>query len=95
MSDQVPADQIETLVGAARDPIKHLGRLRSEDHRIYILHSEKCLGRYDDLRECPFSTAMDRGLQDDDWAEFQDKTVALAIRLDNGPARLVPADLVH
>lgn len=60
MTDIVPADQIETLVGARRHPTEHIARGDTATGRVYILHSAKCRLRYRDLRDCPWSLALDQ-----------------------------------
>lgn len=62
MTGQVPGDQIEIVVGARRHPREHIIRGIPDDGFAYILHSSECRARYDDLRECPWSLALDRGL---------------------------------
>ena len=63
---------IEGIVGIPRHPSVHFGRLDSESQVFYIMHSVECLGSHDDLRECPYSKAMDLTCADgihpgDDW----------------------------
>ena len=60
MSDRVPADTIEATVGARRHPREHIIRGDYTNGRAYILHSAECLQRYADLRNCPWSLALDR-----------------------------------
>lgn len=62
MSDKVLADQIEGIVGRRRDSDRHYGRAVSDEEVFYILHSDRCLRKYQDLRDCPFSLAMDNRL---------------------------------
>lgn len=87
MSDLVPADDIERIVGAARHPSEHRGRAVSAEQRVYILHSEHCRDTTPDLRDCPYSLALDAGVNPrmDGWPE--DTPVALA--LDERAWRLV------
>jgi hypothetical protein len=35
----------------------------------YVLHSEECLAAYSDLRECPYSIALDKGVDTSQWTE--------------------------
>jgi len=87
VSDLVPADQIEQIVGAKRHLTTHYARAVSAEEVVYILHSQECKNSGIDLRECSFSTALDRGIVDlPVWDGAQDQTVALAIR----GGRLVP-----
>ena len=43
MTERVPSDQIEELVGAKRHPEMHLGRLDSKTGTVYIMHPPWCL----------------------------------------------------
>ncbi|MEV8336991.1 hypothetical protein [Leucobacter sp. NPDC077196] len=64
MSEIVPADEIENIVGASRHPVEHVGRADSETGTVYILHSQECIDSAPDLLECEFSVALDRGIRD-------------------------------
>ena len=86
--ERVPADQIEALAGARRHPRAHLGRARSREQRLYVLHSAECLTQHPDLFECEYSVALSRGLDPEAWAGMEDETVVLAIR--RADRRLVP-----
>ncbi|MCC8930813.1 hypothetical protein [Rhodococcus sp. I2R] len=87
MSEIVSADQIEQIVGAPRTRNLHYGRAVSAEQRVYILHSRRCVDSGIDLRECPYSVALDRGIDIDQWwAGNEDVPVVLGIR---GP-HLVP-----
>jgi hypothetical protein len=79
MSDLVPAAQIEGIVGVARHPIEHWGRAVSADRRVFILHSMQCRDSGRDLRYCPYSLALDEGIDAEDWAGWEDRPVRLAI----------------
>lgn len=79
MTDRVPADQIERIVGARRRKSAHLARAVSAEKTVYILHPEECIRRQADLRLCAFSLALDRGIEMDDWAPAQDKPVEVSI----------------
>ena len=61
MTDRVPARDIERIVGATRDQARHIIRGDHETGLAYILHPHDCLARHDDLRDCPWSLALDRG----------------------------------
>lgn len=84
MSRLEPADRIEAIVGANRDPEQHIARAVSAEQRVYILHSQACSSSGRDLRLCPYSLALDEGIDPDAWTE--DEPVVVAI--DHG--RLVP-----
>ena len=86
MTDLVPTDQIERIVGARRHPHQHLGRAVSAEQTVYILHSEKCRDSGTDLRECAYSKALDNGIDLDWWKAHEDKPVVLAPYHD----RLIP-----
>lgn len=83
----MPADEIEQIVGAPRARNLHLGRAVSADQRVYILHSQRCIESGVDIRTCPFSVAMDNGIDVDSWwLGCEDVAVVLGVR---GP-HLVP-----
>lgn len=77
MTDLVPADQIEQIVGARRHALAHLGRAVSSEQTVYILHSHACKDSGIDLRSCGYSRALDRGIDLSDWVDHQDQTVTL------------------
>jgi hypothetical protein len=82
MSDLVPADQIEQIVGARRHSHQHLGRAVSAEETIYILHSYACKESGIDLRECEWSLALDRGIDPFMWEKRMDQPVVLAFFQD-------------
>lgn len=93
MTDLVPADQIEQLVGARRHQLAHLGRAVSANRMVYILHSQACKDSGIDLRRCAYSEALDDGIDLAEWTE--DQTVTLQVEhghLTPDPAG--PADVV-
>lgn len=69
MSELVAPTEIEGIVGARRDPTDHLGRAVSAEQTVYILHSQACKDSGIDLRDCPYSRALDRGIDLDHWVE--------------------------
>lgn len=75
-------NRIEHIVGALRDPEQHIARAVSAEQRVYILHSHECIQSGRDLRECPYSLALDRGIDLDLWTEDE----AVFIVIDNGRA---------
>jgi len=77
MSNLVPPAQIEQIVGRQRHATAHYGRAVSSERVVYILHSIQCLYWNDDLRDCPFSVALDRGIEVDKWVE--DEPVLLCV----------------
>lgn len=83
MTDLVPAPDIEEIVGASRHATDHLGRAVSVQRTVYVLHSAECRQLHDvgdrDLRNCPFSIALDHGIVDEDWHGHQDQVVGLSI----------------
>lgn len=88
MSYPVPAEKIEQIVGARRHPSIHLARAKSDERWVYVLHSETCLEEFgEDLTQCPYSCALDDGIELSAWAEEQDHPVAISIGSDG---RLVP-----
>lgn len=86
MSNLVPTEQIEQIVGARRHSHQHLGRALSAEQTVYVLHSEKCRGSGIDLRECPYSKALDNGIDMDRWHQYQDRAVVVSPFHD----RLIP-----
>jgi hypothetical protein len=52
---------------------------------VYILHSQACFNLGDDLRDCSYSMALDRGINVSEW--IQD--VPLPVRV-SASGRLVP-----
>lgn len=80
VSDLVPAQCIERIVGTTRNHLTHYGRAVSDEQVVYILHSRKCLDSGIDLRRCRYSLALDRGIRREDWDGYEDVAVALAIR---------------
>ncbi|WP_439593906.1 hypothetical protein [Microbacterium sp.] len=83
MSRLEPADKIEAIVGAKRHERDHLGRAISAEQRVYILHSRQCTLAYADLRKCPYSVALDLGIDMSIWTGFEDRVVTLAIADDD------------
>ena len=80
MSNLVPPSEIEGIVGARRHPTDHQGRAVSSEQTVYVLHSKACVDSGVDLRDCPFSVAMDRGVDlDGAWSGREDEPVTLAI----------------
>lgn len=75
MSKRVRASTAIRKVGAPRHPFLHLGRAISAEQTVYILHPTSCLAVHSDLRTCPYSRALDRGINVLDWTE--DQTVVL------------------
>lgn len=84
MTDRVPAEQIEKIVGRKRSDREHYARAVSAEQTVYILHSRECLYLFPDLRDCPWSLALDRGIDVDEWV----MDVPLAVRVRDG--RLMP-----
>lgn len=79
MSDPVPADEIERIVGIIRHPTDHYANAVSDEQTVYILHSHECKDSGIDLRECAFSRAMDEGIPMDVWGDHQDRAVEVVI----------------
>lgn len=84
MTDLVSPDEIEQIVGVQRHHSWHYARAVSEEQTVYILHSEKCRDATPDLRDCPFSAALDRGIDVAEWVE--DQPVRVVVRW----GRLIP-----
>lgn len=93
MTDVVPAEDIERIVGVPRHPLLHIARAVSAEQRVYVLHSHRCLTEHADLRLCPFSLALDNGIFSDEWTE--DEPVAVTVvneRLTPRPGEPAAAD---
>ncbi|MCU1677696.1 MAG: hypothetical protein JWM93_2454 [Frankiales bacterium] len=88
MSDLVPTEDIERIVGAKRHPTEHVARAVSAEEQVYLLHSAECLALGRDLRDCPYSLALDEGINDIEWEV--DAPLVVAIAVDDGYARLIP-----
>lgn len=79
MTKLVDPSRIESIVGVSRRQIDHVARCVSSEKQVYILHSQRCLNTGRDLRECPFSRALDTGL-DPAWKDHLDRPVCVAIK---------------
>jgi hypothetical protein len=88
VADLVPTEDIERIVGATRHRWFHQARAVSAEQTVYVLHSQKCLDSGIDLRECPYSLALDHGIRVEEWR--QDEPVMVHIEGDYGKERLVP-----
>jgi len=88
VADIVPADQIERIVGANRHPYDHIGRAVSATQTVYILHSHECRDSTPDLRTCPYSLALDRGIDVAEW----DLDTPAALTIVNGRLSPWPMD---
>jgi len=84
MSKQVAPWRIERIVGVERHPTEHFGRAVSAEETVYILHSHECRDSTPDLRDCPFSLALDKGIDVAEW----DLDTPAALSIHNG--RLTP-----
>ena len=88
MSRIESADKIEGIVGATRHETIHVARAVSAEERVYILHSQECVEKFADLRRCPFSIALDEGIDLELWGDWQDRPVE--VRVDEEFDDLVP-----
>lgn len=86
MSELVPREDIVNHVGRERHPNDHYGRWNTNEGRIYILHSYECVTKGEDLRQCEYSLALDKGPRR--FEGHKDTPVKLAI---NSNGRLIPA----
>lgn len=80
MTNLVPAEQIEEIVGARRHRLNHFARAISAEQTVYILHSRQCVTHTPDLRRCLFSQALDQGIDEQEWSDDQDEPVLARIR---------------
>lgn len=76
MSRLVDPGSVEDLVGVKRHLERHYAEARSKPREVVILHARMCKERYPDLRDCPFSMALDQGIDEAQWPE--DLPVVLA-----------------
>lgn len=67
MAELVDPTEIEAIVGTRRHTTKHYARVVTAEKTIYILHSAMCKAALLDLRDCPYSLALDRGVFLDGW----------------------------
>lgn len=83
MSNLVDPDRIEKIVGMPRHPTEHYARAITAEQEVYILHSEQCRSTTPDLRDCPFSRALDRGIVHhvpwSGWRRVQDRPVRVEV----------------
>lgn len=86
MTDLVPADDIERIVGTTRHLVGHYARAVSSIRTVYILHSHQCVAGTPDLRDCYFSWALDNGIRLKDWQHALDIPVEVGVFDD----RLIP-----
>lgn len=86
MSELVSPNEIEGIVGVSRDPVLHYARAISEEEMVYILHSQVCFDSGRDLRDCPASLALSRGIDLETWADYTDIPVPVVV----AGGRLVP-----
>ena len=88
--ETVPADRIETIVGARRSVALHIARAVSDEEQVYILHSAACLKKYASLLDCPFSRSLSRyGIDVERWSDHTDSPVVVRICYTDGS--LLPA----
>lgn len=62
MSRLVDPGSVEDIVGVKRHLDRHYARAISATEEVVILHSRRCRNANPDLRDCPFSLALDRGI---------------------------------
>lgn len=60
MTDIVPSEDIESIVGTYRRRYAHIGYADSNTGTFYILHSEICKETCSDLRDCDYSIVLDK-----------------------------------
>jgi len=90
MTNLVPTEDIEAIVGVPRHETQHYARAVSAEQTVYILHSHECLNSGRDLRECPLSLALDNGIDLDEWVE--DQPVKVMVQGVYEFTRLVPCE---
>lgn len=77
MTEKIPAWEVEGVVGAKRHPTLHLGRMDTYKGKVYVLHSQECLEKTEDLRDCWFSHALDKGVKPTEWRGYENQPVVL------------------
>lgn len=90
MSERVPAEQIEQIVGIQRHQTEHFARAVSAERVVYVLHSHECRDSTPDLRTCPFSLALDRGIECRGMVPTWQGVLDRPVRVDVFSGRLVP-----
>ena len=78
MTQLVPKDQIEKIVGVKRSQTFHYGKAIVDAEEFYILHSQDCRESVADLRKCIYSLALDKGIDDDSLLDG--KVAMLAVK---------------
>lgn len=85
MTELVNPDMIERIVGHERHDHLHIARMVEAEQKLYVLHSRECKNSTPDLRQCPFSLALDKGLDPDIWDGITEHEInALAISVKTG-----------
>ena len=69
MSERVAVEDIERIVGTERHATMHYANAVSAEEMVYVLHSQECLDSYSDLRLCPYSKALDTGINPYEWSK--------------------------
>lgn len=87
MSELADPKRIEAVVGVKRASV-HVARIVTTEERLYILHSHACVAQRRDLRECPYSLALDKGIDPEVWVGHHDVPICITIDPDG---RLIPA----
>lgn len=84
MSRRETAERTLAVVGVPRHATRHIARAVSAEQRAYVLHSQECLDSGIDLRECPFSIALDLGIAPIEWGPWQDVAIPVSICDEEG-----------
>ena len=84
MSEIVPADQIESIVGVKRSRDRHYARAVSAEQTVYILHADGCAARltHRPLTECRYSRALDNGIDTSVWQGWEDRPVVVIVDVE-------------
>lgn len=81
MSELADPKRIEAVVGVKRASV-HVARIVTTEERLYILHSHACVVQRRDLRECPYSLALDKGIDPEVWVGHHDVPICITIGFD-------------
>lgn len=79
MTECVTWEQMQEVFGIPRLDHVHVAKAVSDEQVLYILHSQDCLDRTEDLRTCPYAEAQNQGVDEAAWEPYLDKIVVVAL----------------
>lgn len=90
MSELVDPTQVATIFGIERHETDHYGHAITDTEEVFILHSAECRATTPDLRDCPYSVALDRGIEHPlPWTGWR-RVLDTPIRLEIAHGYLMP-----